>query len=236
MTDPERWRSRAMRGMEEYFRKRGFPRFMLGVVLLLTGLAGFGLSFSLLRAGMDAMWLRYPLAVLGAYGIFLLLMRLWVEIERRNFDPNDPELLAALENDRPAPAFTDSQKGKGSWLDWLDLPVDLVPGDEGCLGGIVVLVLIGVVLGLIGLLLSILSAAPALIAEVFVDAVLVGALYRRLKIAARENWLGTCIRKTWLFVVITTLILFIAGLFLTVSAPDAKSIGPALEHLFQPKN
>lgn len=224
-----------MRGMEEYFRRRGFPRFMLGIVLLLTGLAGFGISFGLLRAGLEAMWLRYPLAVLGAYGIFLLLMRLWVEIERRNFDPNDPELLAALEADRPQPVFTDRQKGKGSWLDWLDLPVDLVPGDEGCLGGVVVLVLFGAVLGLIGLVFAILAAAPALIAEVFVDAVLVGALYRRLKIAARENWLGTCIRKTWVFVVVTMFVLFAVGGYLTVSAPGAKSLGPALEHIFQSK-
>lgn len=233
--DDGRRRSRVVKAIEGYFVRRGYPQFTLGLVLLFTGLAGFGISFVLLRAGMGDMWLRYPLAVLGAYGVFLLLMRLWVEIERHQFDPNDPELLAALEKDGPVPVFTDHQKKKGSWLDWLDLPADLIPGDEGCLGGIIVLALVGVVIGLIALMLSVLAAAPALIAEVFLDAVLVGVLYRRLKIAAKEHWLGTCIRKTWLFVVVTTLVLFIVGMFLTVSAPGAKSIGPALEHIFRPK-
>ncbi len=234
MEDTRR-RSRVVRAIEGYFVRRGYPQFTLGLVLLFTGLAGFGISFLLLRVGLGDMWLRYPLAVLGAYGVFLLLMRLWVEIERRSFDPNDPELLAALEKDRPLPVFTDHQKGKGSWLDWLDLSTNLIPDGEGCLGGIVVLAVVGAVVGLIGLLLAVLAAAPALIAEVFLDAVLVGVLYRRLRIAAREHWLGTCIRKTWLFVVVTTLLLFIAGMFLTVSAPGAKSIGTALEQIFRQK-
>lgn len=233
--DDGRRRSRVVKAIEGYFVRRGYPQFTLGLVLLLTGLAGFGISFVLLHAGMGDMWLRYPLAVLGAYGVFLLLMRLWVEIERHQFDPNDPELLAALEKDRPVPVLTDQKKGKSSWLDWLDLPTDLIPGDEGCLGGIIVLALVGVVIGLIALLLSVLAAAPALIAEVFLDAVLVGVLYRRLKIAAKEHWLGTCIRKTWLFVVVTTLVLFLAGMVLTVSAPGTKSIGAALEYIFRPK-
>lgn len=233
--DDGRRRSRVVKAIEGYFVRRGYPRFTLGLVLVLTGFAGFGISFLLLRAGLGDMWLRYPVAVLGAYAVFLLLMRVWVEIERRNFDPEDPELLAALEKDRPTPVFTDHQKGKGSWLDWLDLPADLIPGDDGCLGGLVVLALVGVVVGLIGLLLAVLAAAPALIAEVFLDAVLVGVLYRRLKIAAKEHWLGTCIRKTWLFVLVTTLLLFIVGMVLTVSAPGTKSLGPALEHIFRPK-
>jgi hypothetical protein len=90
-----------------------------------------------------------------------------------------------------------------------------------------------VILGLLALVFAILSAAPALIAEVFVDAVLVGALYRRLKMAARENWLGTCIRRTWVFVVVTMFVLAAVGAFLTLGAPGTKSIGPATEEIFR---
>ena len=230
MTEPDKWRSRALRGLEEYFRKRGFPRLTLGLVLLLTGLTGFGISFFLLRAGIGDMWVRYPVAVVGAYGIFLVLMRLWVELERRQFDPEDPIIREAMEDDRPTPVFTGS-KGDGSWLDWLDLPSDLLSFDEGCLP----VILIGVVIGLLGLLLAALLGAPALIAEVFIDAFLTGVLYRRLKIAAYEHWLGTCIRKTWLFVLGTAFLLFIGGLGLSVMAPGTQTIGAALEIIFQPK-
>lgn len=43
-----------------------------------TGLAGFLASFGLLHAGMRSMAVRYPLAVLIAYVVYLALLRLWL--------------------------------------------------------------------------------------------------------------------------------------------------------------
>lgn len=74
MNDQAKWRSRALRVMEKYFQSRGFPRLTLGLILIVTGLAGFGLSYLLLRAGMGAMGVRYPLAVLGAAGLCLEIL------------------------------------------------------------------------------------------------------------------------------------------------------------------
>jgi hypothetical protein len=102
------------------------------------------------------MWLRYPVAVIGACLIFLLLMRLWVDLPN-GFDFDD---------------------------------------GEGCL----LALLVGVVAGLFLLLFAAFAGAPVLLAEVFIDARLTGVLYRRLKIAAQEHWLGTAIRRTWGFV------------------------------------
>lgn len=224
-----------MRGMEEYFRRRSFPRLTLGMILLVTGASGFGISLLILKLGLAAMWLRYPLAALGAYGIFLVLMRIWVEVERHSFDPNDPEVLELLQQESLPKYPFERREKKHSWLDWLDLPTD-IPGDEGCLPVILIGALLVVATAIIAGLILAVSSAPALIAEVFVDAVLVGALYRRLKIAARENWLGTCIRKTWVFVAVTVFLLFAGGLWLSLSAPGAKTIGPALRQIFPPKH
>lgn len=230
MNDQAKWRSRALRVMEKYFQSRGFPRLTLGLILIVTGLAGFGLSYLLLRAGMGAMGVRYPLAVLGAYGFFLLLMRVWVELERHRFNPDDPAIREALDRDEGA---TPVLQKRSSWLDWLDLPGgDLLTLDEGCLPAL----LVGVVVGLVALVVAAVFGAPALLAEVFVDAFLVGVLYRRLKIAAREHWLGTAIRKTWGFVLGTAVLLGVAGLCLEILAPGAKTIGAALEHIRAPKN
>lgn len=226
--DSEHKRQRAIRGLAELLRRRSFPRLALGVVLALTGLAGFGISFFLLQAGLGAMWLRYPVAVLGAYAVFLLLMRGWVEIERRQINLEDPEVLEALENGAPEPV---KPARKSSWLDGLDIPsVDLFDA-EGCLP----VILLGVVVALIGLVIMALIGAPLLLAEVLIDVVLAGILYRRLRRAAQEHWLGTCIRKTWFFVLCTAGLLFIAGLGLTLAAPEAQSIGPALERLLHPE-
>lgn len=229
MNEPEKLRDRARQGLEDYFRKRSYPQVTLGLVLVITGLAGFGLSYFLLRAGMTEMWLRYPIAVLGAYGIFLLLMRIWVEIERRQLHPNDPAIREALEKATPRYPQTRVDEGKGSWLDWLDIPD--ISLDEGCLP----ILLLGVVVGLVALLVTALLGAPALLAEVFVDAFLAGVLYRRLKIAAREHWLGTAIRKTWLFVLGTAALLAFLGLLLTIAAPGSQTIGQAIEYFFTPE-
>jgi hypothetical protein len=229
MSDSETKRRRAIRGLAEYLRCRSFPRMALGLVLALTGLAGFGISFFLLKSGVGDMWLRYPVAVLGAYGVFLLLMRAWVEVEQVHIDPEDPEVIEAIEKGAPEPVKASSDSG--NWLDALDLTnLDFFDA-EGCLP----MILIGVVVGLIGLVITALVGAPLLLAEVFVDLLLAGILYRRLKRAADEHWLGTCIRKTWVFVVCTAGLLFVAGAALTIAAPGAQSIGPAIEKLLNPE-
>ena len=51
-------------GLRKYFERRRWPRLSLGLVMILTGLAGFGISGALLHFGMREMWQRYPLAVI----------------------------------------------------------------------------------------------------------------------------------------------------------------------------
>jgi hypothetical protein len=56
-------------------------------------------------------------------------------------------------------------------------------------------------------------------------------LYRRLRIAAEEHWLGTAIRKTWISALIIAVLLAIAGMCLESLAPGARSIGPAIHRI-----
>ncbi len=219
MSKKSNWRERAKRGVETYFRKRSFPRFILGLTLLLTGFAGFGISMLLLRSGLVEMWLRYPIAVIGAYGAFLLLLRIWVQIERTRFDPAE----VVIEETAPR-----NKKKENSWLDGVQIPD--IPDGDGCLP----LILVGVVLGLIVLLVIALAGAPVFIAEVFIDAFLAGVLYRRLRIAADEHWLGSAIRRTWLFVLATAVLMGIGGLCLTIMAPGSRTIGDTIEYFLTP--
>ena len=169
-----------------------------------------------------------PIAVLSGYGVFLLLLRSWVEFEKSRFDPRAGEIEKALEESafyRPA---AEKWRRGSSWLDWLDFPGGL-DFDEGCIAAL----LIGVLCALIGLLVFSILSASALIAEVFLDAFIVSALYRRLRIAAQEHWLGTAVRKTWLPALLTAALLSLAGWCLETMAPGAHSIGPALDRLLQ---
>lgn len=220
----EHLKAKAKRGLRRYFEKKRSPRVMLSLVILVTGLVGFGLSFGLLNAGMTAMWLRYPLAVLGSYVVFLGLIRLWVEIEKHNIDPNDPAISEAMNNEEGPESV--SRKSKDSnWLDWLDLPSGL-DGD-----GFFPILLIAAVIGLLAILVSIIGAAPVLIAEVFIDVALASLLYRHLRIPANEHWLGTAIRKTGGYVFGAALLLSLAGFCLDQMAPGADSAGKAIRQI-----
>lgn len=220
------WRSRVKAALNAYFERRSYPRTVLTLIILLTGVIGFLLSFGMLRGGMHHMWLRYPIAVLLSYGVLLGLIRLWVEFERSRFDPEDTDIQAAA-READEERLHHHEPSRGSWLDYLDFPDLGLDLDEGCLPAI----LLGVVLVLVITLCVTIAGAPVLIAEVFLDAFLVTVLYRRLRIAQKEHWLGTAIRKTWAPALITALALSLGGWVLEQLAPGTRSIGKAVEQI-----
>jgi len=197
---------------------------MLSIIILVTALAGFGISICLLKLGVASMWMRYPVAVVGAYGIFLGLIRLWVEIERMHFDPNDQEIQKGLENDAE-PYESLVSKSDSGWWDWLEIP------DFANAEGLLLIILLGAIVAMGFIFFAIIGEAPILIAEVFVDAFLAGLLYRRLRISASEAWLGTAIRKTWVYVFWTAFLLCVAGLCLDLMATDSDTMGKAIKEI-----
>ena len=93
-------------------------------------------------------------------------------------------------------------------------------------GALVLILLAAIVVGLVAVLVFVVTSAPALLAEVFIDAFVLSVLYRRLRIAAKEHWLGTAIRKTILQACMFALLLSFAGWCLEFLAPGSHSIGP----------
>ena len=224
----ERWRKRARRALESYFEKRTSPRLILTFILAVTGGCGFLVSVGLLHGGVDHMWIRYPVAVLGAYGVFLLLIRLWVEFEKWRFRPETADIARSIEamESRPLKRSRGRKDAEGSWLDWLDFS-SFFDGDEGC-----ALVLLGIALvGVIVAIAASIASASTLTAEVFIDAFLVSVLYRKLQRAARQNWLGTAIRQTILRVFIVAALFAVIGGCFDYLAPGSRSIGPAIQQI-----
>jgi uncharacterized membrane protein YgcG len=62
------------RGLE----RDSFPRLQMGLIVFLTGAAGLFCSYLLLHAGVASMTLRYPIALLLAYLVFLCLLWVWL--------------------------------------------------------------------------------------------------------------------------------------------------------------
>lgn len=262
-----RWdREYAVGRARQLLNRRGRPRVQLALLLVLTGCAGFLLSFALLHAGLAAMWLRYPLVILLSYGVLLLLLRAWLGVQRKGGGGPDLNLdLADVFN----PAGGGGGRGAGGGFklggggdfggggavgDWaegagvgatkggvtggsgyggnsfldgvdIDIPFDVDGGDEGCL---VVFAVIGLAAAVVAGMLSafyLVWVAPALLAEVLVDGLLVTGLYRKVKDLEGRHWLRAAVRRTVLPVALTLLFFTAAGYLMQKAAPGAHSIG-----------
>lgn len=219
----QRWRERAVEALRRYYERERFPRLIVMVLLLATGGVGFLASAGMLWLGVSEMWIRYPIAVLIAYIAFVALIRLWAETERNRTDAHrELEKVDAPDADRQPPP----DPAGWNWLDAADFcPSQL---DEGCLPALV----LGALLALVIALFAVVCAAPGLLAEVFLDVVLVAALYKRLSHIERRHWLATAIRHTWVPALSAAVVLALVGALVQGLVPEAKSIGQAWKHLF----
>lgn len=227
------------------------PRFQMTLILSLTGLVAFLTSFLLLHSGVSQMWLRYPLAILSAYGAFLLLLRLWIALHRSQ-DSYDLGKILELPVDggfggtiSSGSDFSfggggdfDGGGAGGSWGDSVSSSSASSSGGNGessALDGVSIdldleelwLLVLAAVALLGGLIASlyIVYIAPVLLAEILVDALLLRGLYHRFEKIERKHWLQTAVRKTLLPALLCALFFGVAGGALQAFAPEAKSIG-----------
>ena len=75
--------ARTVERLRAYLQRRGAPRVQMTVIVAATGTTGFLVSSALLHLGVRTMWLRYTLAIVLAYGVFLLLVGAWLALQRR---------------------------------------------------------------------------------------------------------------------------------------------------------
>jgi hypothetical protein len=226
--DQELARRTAMRALRVYFAEKRWSRLAMTFILLLTGAAGVAASWGMLRLGLEQMWARYPLAVLIAWVAFLLLVWLWMQVERRCFTA-DEEIEKLLKGRDPREAMRRLKDDDSSVLDWFDAVPD-IGESEGCVVIVIAVAVIGLVFLALTAILNALLAAPILFAEVFVDAILIGALYKRIKPLHEPWWVVGAMRHTFRPVALTAAALFVCALVFSFFAPNAKSIGGVLAH------
>jgi len=241
----ERLRQQQVRRTRLMIESEGFPRVQMFFLVALTGGAGFLASFSLLHAGMDAMWLRYPVATGVAYLAFLGLLWLWLRTRAEDY-VDFPDLSGI-----PMPSRSGTKgdvfAGKGGEADGggasgsfelagEDTAVIETPDAVGeALGAaaqaeefsVPLIVIVLVVAAALSSLLVVYSA-PLLFAELLVDGMLAASLYRRLHGLERRHWLETALRRTILPFLLTACFAAAAGWVMGLFAPGANSIGKVL--------
>lgn len=240
-------RATAVQRMRARLLRDSFPRVQMFILVSLTGLAGFGASAAMLGAGVDAMALRYLLAMGVAYIVFLLLLWLWLRTSAADYLDIGP--YGGPDGDGAAglPAegrVTEDFAGGGGSFDGggasgnvdfamedsaidtlVDKPLEVVKhADEGAIPLAVILLALGIALSS----LFVVWSAPILFAEILVDALLAAGLYRRLRVLEPRHWMVAAVKRTLLPFVLTTLLVAGAGWGMQAYAPAARSLGEVL--------
>jgi hypothetical protein len=232
-------RATAVARMRARLLREGFPRIQMFILVSLTGLAGFGASVAMLAAGVDAMALRYLLAMGVAYIVFLLLLWLWLRASALDYidlvptgghdaDPVPADVFAGRGGSFDgggASGNVDFGTGDSGVETIVEKPLAVVAhADEGAIPLAVLLLALGIVFSS----LFVVWSAPILFAEILVDALLAAGLYRRLRGLDPSHWMVAALKRTLLPFVLTTLVVAGAGWGMQAYAPEARSLGEVL--------
>jgi hypothetical protein len=169
--------------LRRHLGQRFFVRWHMSLILAGVVLAGVGASRVLLALGVRSLPVRWLLVLAFAYGVFFLLVRLWIAYVASTWPPGletEPERAPKRRSD-----------GRSSWLDWLH--IDLPGADsEG-----IFFFLIGLVLVLL-LPLAALTVvhAPVLLAEAAFQALLASGLLPATRRLEARGWAGSLLMAT----------------------------------------
>jgi hypothetical protein len=198
------------------------------IIVAATGGAALLFSFFLLQLGLESMGWRYAISTSLAYGVFLLLLRLWL-----NSVAHDQSLRSG-----------DTHLDAADLL--LNLPLDAGPLGEGIGSGnslagdaagglgldeaVFLVVAAAALLSGAAVCAYVIWTAPVLFAEVLVDGAIMARVYRRMRIRIEAGWGLSAIRRTWVPALLLVAFMAIAGTAMEHLAPGAHSIGAVVDH------
>lgn len=225
------------------FVAQRYPRLIVGLILALAGLAAFAVSAGTLRLGVETMWLRYLGATIAGYAAFLLLIRAWIAFHREGWNLDlVPDFGGGVAPGGGGPGgVAPSQAGfsggasggGGASSNWgggssasktFDAGVDVDDAWPVVLAAVLAL-------GAVIAMLYVVYAAPALLAEVALDAALVTGIYRKVRKQDLRHWLYSAVRSTAIPAVIVAVCMAVAGAALQWAVPTALSIGDVFRDL-----
>lgn len=251
-------REKFVRRVRAHLEHDGFPRLEMTLIVALTGLSGFLSSFLLLQCGFYTIWLRYICAFGAAYVVFFGLLWLWLQKRQHDmFDAVDilnvmpspssssqvsqvaevsSNLMEAGAGDFSGAGASDSfssvaSEESSSSLSGVGDALEVVgEADDFAIPLVIILAIGAAVLALLASSAVVIASAPALFAELIVDAFLSASLYHRLKGLHTRHWLNTALRKTILPFLISAAFFAGLGWLMQSWVPQAHSLGEVIHH------
>lgn len=246
-------RRKLMKKAHDWLMRKSMPRVQMCIMVCATGISAFLFSSLLLKMGVSQMHIRYLLATIFAYLIFLLFIWLWITYYRRKI--NITERHNDIDITDLDPTFIDpdfsphtslfeggSSGGGGATRSFIsdNSSIGNQTGNDAIsnFSGIdfdmdelfILLILIAAVCAALFSGLYVIYSAPVLLSEVLLDGVLSYGLYRKLTKLDQENWLEGVIKRTIVPFTITGIFFFVAGIVLVNYLPGSNSIGDVIEH------
>ncbi len=243
-------RELAIRRVKERLVRDSFPRMQMALLVALTGAGGLLASYGLLQAGLDTMALRYPLALLVAYVLFLFLLWLWLRSNAKDY-LDAPDIFLGAPDFGWSGAQSENICGHGGTFDGGGASGDyesLITSTDGSmtesLGSVgesvgkigdadelaIPIIVIALALGIALASLYVVYIAPALFAELLVDGALSYVLFRHLRGQDPQHWLSSTFRRTAIPFLVTGVFLSATGAAMAAYAPGANSVGQVVKH------
>jgi hypothetical protein len=240
-------RKRLRARIEAWLERRFFLRVHMALILGGTFLAGLAATKLLMLAQVNVLPLRYGLAVMASWLVFLLLIRLWLDYVRRETSIDIDSDFVELGFDFSGEVHDAIGGGgnfggggaSGSWTDDAMLqPLKSSGGSSvdtpsGCGFDLdfdalaVILLVIALAAAMLFAGIYLIWSAPAILGEAAFEAALAAALAKRTKRISGAGWIGAVWRATfWPFVAI--LILSVAvGWAVQNACPEAQRLRDA---------
>jgi hypothetical protein len=233
--------------LRAYLERAHWPRLQMSLIVLVTGAVGFLASYLMLSSGLQAMWLRYPLAAGLAYLAFVVLLWTWARTHDRGFWDNVdvPDFGSGSGSSGSSSQWHPGggQSGGGGASSSFDRAsssnmwpssrgVDSSSSEWSAIDGaddaIWVLIALAIAAGALLAMGWVIWIAPGLMAELLLDVALAGGLYRRLRRIESQHWLSTVLRRTAIPFLVLALMASLAGFAGARYAPGADSLGDVI--------
>jgi hypothetical protein len=188
-----------------------------------------GSSVALRWCGISAMWLRYPVALVPAYALFLVLSGLLARRTARRLDARREVLRRQSRRRQWQSDETDEQRKFDDFLD--DVSEGMRHADNGDAGaGLPALIVTMLATTVVLVCIYFIWMAPVLFGELIVEGALATWLYRPSSRGLAGNWLDVSLEQTGLPAFLMAVSFLAAGIGFQVYAPEAETIVDVFHH------
>ncbi len=241
------------RGLMRTLTRRFFLRFHVAVIVAWTFCCGLVLSKMLLAIGQESMAMRYGIALVFAYLMFLLAVRLWLQyagygryLRGKGDVPLDAPVGGSPRTSTPsdihpgggdfggAGASGSYDTGSAADASFVGDGADAAAGvAEGGLPGLIIALLIVIASALFALAAYLVASAPLVLVDAAFEALLAGGMIRGARRMDSASWVGTVVRATYIPFCAVFVLTIVAASVAQSHAPGATTLSGVLTLLLR---